>query len=88
MIHTSEHNNGIFWKLELVDEEVLHAFGVIDATLELMPRVLVRYPADHRLLPAVHVRRRTRRRVVVGRGRRGRVVAVRSGRWGLVGGGS
>lgn len=76
----SEHDNGIFWKFELVDEEIAHAFGVIDATLELMSRVFIRYPTDHRLLASVHVRGRSRRRVVVGRGRgRGRRVAVRRG---------
>lgn len=60
--------------MELVHEKVPHALGVVDAPLELVPRVPVRYPADHRPLPPVGARRGARRRVAVGRRRRrGRV---------------
>lgn len=81
----SEHDNAIFWKLELVDEEIPHALGIIDATLELMPRVLIRDPADHRLLPPVRVGGRAWRRVRVRSGR-WRRVRIWSGRWRRVGG--
>lgn len=56
--------------MELVDEKMTHAFGVIDAALELVARVPVRYPADHSLLPPVAARGGARQRV--GRRRRER----------------
>lgn len=85
---TCEHENGRFWKLKLVDEQILHALGVVDAALELVSGVLVGYPADDGLLPAVGrmrrsevvvrrrgQRRRRRRRLGVRRRRR------RGGAW-------
>lgn len=74
---TREHDDGRFWKAELVDEEVLHAFGVVDATLELVAGEAVGDADDDGLLAAVGVGRG--RRVAVGRGRRRRRVG--GGRW-------
>lgn len=48
---TCEHENRRFWKLELINQQILHALGVVDAALELVPGVLIRYPTDHGLLP-------------------------------------
>ena len=72
-----EHDDGRFWKAELVDEEVLHALGVVDASLELVSREAVGDADDDGLLAAVGVGRG--RRVAVGRGRRRRRVG--GGRW-------
>lgn len=78
---TGEHDDGRFGKAELVDEEVPHALGVVDASLELVPGEPVRDSDDHGLLAAVWVRRWAWRRVVVrGRGKRGRV-GGRGGLW-------
>lgn len=66
-IHTGEHDNGVRGKLELVDKEIAHALGVVDAPLELMRRVPVRYPAYNRPLPPVRVRNRPPGRLAVGR---------------------
>lgn len=80
-----EHDDGRFWKIELVDEEVAHALGVVDASLELVPREAVGDANDDGLLAAVGVGRRAGRRVLVGGGRRGRVGGrrglVREGAW-------
>ena len=80
---TSKHENGIFGKLKLVDEKVTHALGVINATFELVRRVSIRYPTNHRPFFPVCMGRGSRRRVVVG-GRRRRwkeqVVETREGR--------
>lgn len=65
---TREHDDGRFWKAELVDEEVLHALGVVDASLELVSREAVGDADDDGLLAAVGVGRG--RRGAVGGGRR------------------
>ena len=80
--HTCEHENGLWRELELVDQQVLHALRIIDATFKLVPRVPVRYPNYHRLLPPVRVRRGARRRVAVRRRsrRRRRRVGLRKSR--------
>lgn len=68
-----EHKNGILGKLKLVDEKVTHALGVIDATFELMPRVSIRNPTDHRPFSTVGVGRCPGRSMIVRGGRRRRV---------------
>lgn len=82
-LRTSEHKNGGLRKLEPVNQQVLHALGIVDTTFQLVPRVPVRDPADHGPLVAVGRRGLTGRRVVVRR---------RRSRWGVVlavaGGGS
>lgn len=40
-------------EVESVDEEILHAVGVVYATLEFVSRAPIRDPDDHRPLPAV-----------------------------------
>lgn len=70
---TGEHDDGRFWKFELVDEKVFHALGIVDASLELVARVPVRDADDHGLLAAVEARRRTGRRVEARRGTWNRV---------------
>lgn len=54
---TVEHDNGVVGEVEPRHEQVAHAFGVVDAPLELVPRVPVRDPAHHRALSPVHRRR-------------------------------
>ena len=36
-IHTGEHENGLLGEVKLIDQEVSHAFSIIDATFELVP---------------------------------------------------
>lgn len=75
----SEHKNGGLGEAELVDQQVLHTLGVVNAALELVPGALIRHGAYQSPLASVSRRRRPRRRVVVGRsGRR---------RWAVEGGG-
>ena len=62
-----EHDDGVVGEVEARREEVAHALGVVDATLELVPRVSIRDPTDHGLLATMGVGRRSRRRVVVRR---------------------
>ena len=66
---TSEHENGRVGEVEVIEQQVLDALGVINAPFKLIPRVLVRYPAYHRpLLPTFRSGRRVVRvrRVVLG----------------------
>lgn len=63
--------------MESVDEEILHAVGVVDATLELMPRIPIGDTDNHRPLPAV----RRRQRAGGTRVRRRRGGAVAALRW-------
>lgn len=87
-----KHEDRRFGKLKLVDKQVTHAFRVIDATLELVVGVPVRYTDDHSLLPPVGVgwgaRRsaRVRRRSIPisGRRHRGRRLCRNSTRIGYV----
>lgn len=72
--------------MEARREEVAHALGVVDATLELVARELVGDPADHGALPPVRGRGRRPppRRLVLGRHRprpRGSAGGVAVGRW-------
>ena len=53
-----------------MNQEMLHAFGVIDASLELLPGEFVGNSADHGLLPPVRRRRRASRRRIWRRGMR------------------
>lgn len=53
-----EHDDGVVGEVEARHEQVAHAFGVVDAALEFMPREPVRDPAHHGTLPPVHRRRR------------------------------
>ncbi|KAJ1401853.1 adenylosuccinate lyase [Sesbania bispinosa] len=52
-IRTSEHEDGIWGKMELVDENGAHPLGQVDASLDLVRRVPVRDADDHRLLAAI-----------------------------------
>lgn len=66
--------------MESIDEEILHAIGIVNATLELVPGVPIRDPDDHRPLPAVRRRRNDglrRRRGTMQRRGRGRMAALR-----------
>lgn len=48
-----EHENGGLGEVEPVDEQVLHALGIVDTALELLPGVLVRNAANDGPLAAV-----------------------------------
>lgn len=37
----SEHEDGGFGELEAVEQQMLHALGIVDATFELVPRLSV-----------------------------------------------
>jgi len=74
---TGEHNDGRFWKTELVDEKIFHALSIVDASLELVPGEPVRDAYDDGLLSAVGVGRGAGRRVVVGGWWRMRLVGSR-----------
>lgn len=81
-----EHDDGVVGEVEARREEVAHALGVVDATLELVARELVGDPADHGALPPVRGRGRRPppRRLVLGRHRprpRGSAGGVAVGRW-------
>lgn len=79
----SKHENGFFREPKLIDEQVFHAFGIVNAPLELVPRVSVRYSADHGALPAVRARRLPGRSMIVRRGRRRRMGGRGRGRPGV-----
>lgn len=48
-----ERDDGGLGEVKTVDEEILHAVGVVDATLELVPRITIRDTDDHCPLPTV-----------------------------------
>lgn len=77
---TGEHKDAFLGEVEPIDEKILHALGVVDAPLQVVPRPLVRHPADHGPLPRVGRRGQAPRRSTA-RGGRGRAVteAVGSG---------
>lgn len=57
-----KHENGGVREVELVDQQILHAFSIVNTSLELMPRVLIRDTAYQGSLPPVRRRRRPGRR--------------------------
>lgn len=67
MKRTSKHKNWRFRKVKLIDQKILHTLGIINTSLELVPRVPIRYAADQSLFAAVSRGRRSRRRVIVRR---------------------
>lgn len=78
---TSKHDDRSFWESELINQEIFHTLGIVDAPLQLVAGELVRYPDDHSLLTAVSVGRRAgriRRRLRRRRRRRRRRVRIRS----------
>lgn len=79
-----EHENGGLGEVEPIEEQVFHAVGVIDTTLELVPGVPVGNTADDGPLAAVDRGRGAGRGVVVRRwshGWCGPVRVVVGGRW-------
>jgi hypothetical protein len=82
---TGEHESGGLGEVEPISEQVLHALGVGDTTLELVPGVLVGNAADDGPLAAVEGGRGAGRGVVVRRWGHGWCGPVRGvgGRWWL-----
>lgn len=70
MKSTSEHKNGGFREAELVDQQILHAYSIINAPFKLMPCVLIRHPAYHSSFTTMNRRRQIPRRRVAVRRRR------------------
>jgi hypothetical protein len=77
---TVEHDDRVVGEVEPRHEQVAHALGVVDAPLELVPRVPVGDPAHHGALPPVHQRRGRAPPRLEGPGAAARVGLPRRGR--------